>query len=155
MYREKLKGLEPFIIQFIAMLICGLYVLSPLHKELTSATYMLVHIFEAPKTVLSHQSVTDESHILESVEQQDQVKNHNHELVDFVSDLFKKSNTDDKDDSSIPKRIKLDKHISYNSFLLKRVINIKVKRNKFYSRKQKITKGFLNPIKAPPQTNLS
>lgn len=155
MYKEKLKGLEPFIIQFIAMLICGLYVLSPLNKELSSATYMLVHIFEAPKTVLSHQSATDKGHIFESVEQQDQVKNHNHELIDFVSDLFKKSNTDDNDESSIPKTTKIDKHITNNNLLLKSVVRIETKRNKFFSRKQKITKGFLNPIKAPPKASFS
>lgn len=151
MYKKKSKGLKPFIIQFLSVFICGLYIFSPLHKELSSATYLLVHIFEAPKTILSHKSINTDVLIFENRKNNYEIQNHNHKLADFVFDLLNKSNTDNKGESPISKIIKIDKHITYNNLLFIVLVNLKSKRNVFFTTKNKLIKGFLNSIEPPPK----
>ncbi len=149
MVKNKLQGWEPFIIQCVAVLISSLYILSPLKEEVSNIVYVLGHVFQAPKTILSHKSMDNEITVFNSKQHQIKIQKHNHEVSDFICELFKKSNTDEGQ-SPIQKTTKIDKHITYHTIILECIVDLKIKKHTFFYRKQKMRKGFLAPIKDPP-----
>lgn len=153
MTSKKSKGLEPFFVKVVALFICAFYLLGPLNKEVSNVLYTVVHLFEAPAYIISHQSKPFNSSYLNKIKNSKNKEVYQHELIDLVSDLFK--NSDNKEEPSIPKIIKVDKHIAYQDYFSPDEIKFQDNKIVFFFIKVNLSKGFQKKIKAPPQTVFS
>ena len=151
---NKSKGFKPFTIKAIIISMSFLYLLGPAHLEIKKFMHAVVHIFEMPNNLLSHQKRSNDIEIHQIKEHQKEVINHNHVVIDLVDKILEVADNSSELPDTIVLTHKIDKHNSndeYDNF--KKLIQITINQKEcFYQTKNKICKGYLWGLKKPPRT---
>ncbi|WP_394748818.1 hypothetical protein [Spongiimicrobium salis] len=106
------KGLKPFIIKNIAILIGICYLLQPLHQQIGEVLHTVSHHIDAPTSVLAHDHTDStpldmhapDDHMTASVD-------HEHGFMDFIAELFESSDSDEHPGKTQKRDIKMSKHL--------------------------------------------
>ncbi|HEA22786.1 MAG TPA: hypothetical protein ENH87_17975 [Pricia antarctica] len=146
-----LKGLKPFIIKYMALLMGICYLANPMHEQISSVFHEISHIFQYPENVIAH----EEQNYVDHPKHQNghhhlATSNHQHILIDLIDSVFNGSDEQNSDEETTPVLVKYDKHISSQYTILPKKFPQIISYNVFWIA-QKSKKGFSNLPKEPPQ----
>lgn len=144
------KGWESFVIKImvISMSIC--YVLGPSHNEIDKMLHFIVHQLEQPESLLTHSKLEDKYHIEHSFKSNN--KEHQHIVLDMLSEIIKICGLDDEPDNKKIVFQKIDKHLRTKKIDNKRDLFFESHiKHKFSFLKENIHQGFLKSKLQPPQ----
>lgn len=150
---SKSKGIKPFTIKAIIVIMSFLYVLGPAHLEIKKLMHTLVHTFEMPNTILSHKNSTNDVKIHQEKKHEKLIVNHNHVVIDLVGEILKTADNRNNTPETIQTTYKIDKHNrNFEDDSQNDLIQISVENKTcFYQSKNKICKGYLKGLKKPPK----
>ena len=150
---SKSKGFKPFTIKAIIIMMSFLYILGPAPLEIKKFMHTIVHTFEMPNNLLSHQNNTSDVEIHQKKEHKKVVINHDHKVIDLVSEILEIADKESESPDAIQTAYKIDKHNrNYENDNPNDLILISLEnRHCFYHSKNKICKGYSIGLKKPPK----
>ena len=150
---SKSKGIKPFTIKAIIVIMSFLYILGPAHLEIKKFMHTIVHTFEMPNNLLSHQKRTADIQIHQQNEHKKEVIDHNHDIIDLVDKILKEVDKENTPKEGIVKSKKIDKHKRTYEKDAQKKSNLVSFKSKccFYQSKNKTCKGYLIGLKKPPK----
>ncbi|OBX27247.1 hypothetical protein LX77_02772 [Gelidibacter algens] len=145
------KGLKPCVMNYLALLIGLCYLANPLHHEISSVFHEISHVAKAPSGLIGHDSVSEQEGITHSYHEHDlSLKEHTHVAIDLYESLFNTSDDHDSDNETVPSIDKLDKHITTHAYTSPQIL-MTFFRGEYNPLIKKVTAGYLNMSKQPPQ----
>lgn len=154
MRSNKLHGLKPQIIKYMAMLMGICYLMNPLQQQVNTVLHTIAHKLTPPASIASHQNVHSQFAVHQSPDHYAPNSEHDHKIVDLVNTIFEASNDDDDQSESDFVDNKWDKHISSSRF--KFINPEKTAESKaFWITKNHLINGHSKKSKEPPQKLLS
>ena len=156
MKRNKSKGLEPPVVKAIIVTMSLLYILSPLHMEISKLVHSISHAIEMPDTVLSHQNKTAFIKTHNSFEHESVNVNHDHEILDFLETILEETNTKSEFPNTLSKPKNVDKHIRViEEFGEEKQLAFSKRTTRYFREKEnKCCKGFSLCFGEPPKTKV-
>lgn len=147
------QGSEPLASKIIIILMCILYVLGPLHLEVNSVLHTITHALEKPNVVLVHEKTTENKKIHRSTKHEDESLKHEHEIIDLVQRILKGSDPAKQSRKRSKTAVKIDKHITLQTSILKDKNIIEDSSRKVFWKKLKIKlqNGYKSGFKEPPR----
>lgn len=151
MNKNLYKGLKPFILKYVALVMGICYLANPVHRQISSVFHEISHVLESPETILSHPQQADHHHdTLKNGEHSLATTEHQHVLLDMMDSIFDASDEQHPEDDTALILIKCDKHIgSQHSFLPKIFSGITSQNANAVEQKVKI--GYLSLPERPPK----
>lgn len=152
MKQKSEKGLKPFVLKYMALLMGICYLANPMHEQISGVFHEISHVLESPEAILSHVQQSEHGHgAHEDGEHRLASDDHQHDLLDFLDAIFSASDKQHPEDDVALILIKCDKHISSQHIILPKIFPLVTSHNSLMVA-QKVKKGFLNLPKEPPQT---
>ena len=134
MTRQTKKGLKPFFIKYMALLMGICYLVTPFHKQIASVFHEISHLIEMPETIPRHPvpdariNHTDlaHSHAMVTVDDHGQgeehhvlaADDHEHGILALMVSIFDASEEHGTSDDSVPVPTKFDKHLASLEYVL-------------------------------------
>ncbi|TMM53770.1 hypothetical protein FEE95_17885 [Maribacter algarum] len=151
MQKGFLKGLKPFLIKRLALLIGLCYLLNPMQKQISIIFHEVSHALEIPNYVMSHSPNSSYDHqSYDHIDYHVDDITHEHILVDFFDSVFKAFDENDGAEDSLFTQNKIDKHITTYQFHIQKHFTISVP-EKFWFTQDKLESGHRKSLKEPPQ----
>ena len=151
MPNNTVKGLKPFIIKYMAMLMGICYLINPLQEPINVLLHEISHGIESPTHLIAHGSISNFEH--KSFDHYDASSydlQHDHAIVDLINTIFETSDEKNNSDKSLLKKVKIDKHITTNQFQLQKHFKINIV-STFQMLQEKSRCGYFEKMKIPPQ----
>lgn len=151
MLNRSTKGLKPFIIKYVAMLMGICYLINPLQEQIHILLHEITHALESPTQIISHESNLNFEH--KSLNHFDPSANdikHEHGIVDLINLVLDSSSEKNNPKESLLKEVIIDKHITINQFQLQKRFKIDIV-STFRMFKEKSKCGYFEKKIKPPQ----
>lgn len=148
------KGLKPFLIKYLAMLMGVCYLMNPLQKPISSLVHEISHALESPSQIISHRSISNYEH--SSYKHYDAAYSemrHEHGMVDLIDTIFETSSEKNNREKPFLKDFKIDKHITTNQFQLQEPFEKPII-STFRMLQEKSKCGYFEKLKKPPQDQI-
>lgn len=151
------KGLKPFAIKSMALLMGICYLANPLHEQIRTVFHGISHLVDAPGTILDHPPFSNphehglqEHGLHQSGEHRLASKDHEHTVLDLIDSLFDTSDKQDPENDTLLPILKWDKHITSSTYTLPHIHPIATSQ-KHLAMEQKVRKGYAALPDEPPQ----
>lgn len=147
------KGLKPFTIKAIIIVMSILYMLGPAHLEVNKLLHFIAHTIEMPDTILSHQKKSTAIKTHQNNHHKDAIVQHDHEIIELVQKILKGADNRSKSPDTNLTIDRIDKHITVKQkidpeekvifFLESMRFNLEIE--------NKLCNGYPSDFRDPPQ----
>lgn len=145
------KGLKPFILKYMALIMGICYLANPMHRQISSVFHEISHVLESPDAILTHPQQANHDHRThKNGEHRLANTDHQHILLDLMDSILDASDDQHPEDDTALILIKCDKHIGSGLSTLPKKIPITTSQNTI-AVEQKVKIGYLDHPEEPPQ----
>jgi len=149
MSKKKKHTIKSYIVTIVAVSISMLYVMNPIHEQISDVWHNILHAMEAPTYLLSHEE-NNANEVHHFHEHNLSINNHKHEVIDFISSIFEASDNNDSSDDSFTLEIKIDKHLISEYVFFQNIALISIHQN-FDGLIKKPFQGYKDTEYIPPR----
>lgn len=149
------KGLKPYLIKYLALLIGFCYLAHPFHYEIGAIFHEISHLISPPNNILSNLHFFDQDNNKHYYHEHNlSFEEHDHKVIDLFEFMFNASDSDKQGNDSLHYYDEIDKHLTANySTLTKRTLVIT--RINYKWPIKRVRSGHIIIKKKPPQIYLS
>tara|TARA_R110001632_G_scaffold230726_3_gene368474 strand:+ start:959 stop:1432 length:474 start_codon:yes stop_codon:yes gene_type:complete len=147
------KGLKPYIVRYLGILMGICYILNPLHQQINTVFHKISHGLDMPNFVIPHANQSSYNKEHGSHHHLTEKGLHDHVFLDLVNSLFKTSNEENNSPDSFMFTIKMDKHL-LSQWNIESKIIVVTPNNNFNNSSKNTLKGFFTKSVKPPLNNM-
>lgn len=143
------KGLKPWVMKYMALLIGVCYLANPFHQVIYTVFHDVSHIISLPNVTVSASKINQNGE-LSFYHEHDHLQAHNHTTLNLMEALINPSEALDLESKKVLSTHLIDKHISINTLLITKQF-LTVFKGDDAKPVKKVIAGFLKIIDLPPQ----
>lgn len=143
------KGLKPYIIKYLAILMGIFYLLNPLHQQINTVFHKISHGLDMPNFVVQHQTASANHQMHVNHQHITEKSLHEHVFLDFMNSFFYTSNEENRSRDLFLPTIKVDKHLAPNWNIKSKIVVIQIGNNYNMTRKNTLD-GYSKKSVKPP-----